>query len=242
MHMTDFQLSHLIYADDLLVFGRADSLNCTRLMRTLNMFSNFSGLQLNLQKSSLIISPYVSCPNDISMALQIFNPSPKITYLGIPISLGRIKISDFDPLLEKVTSLLSGWRARLLSFDGRLQYIKYTITNTVAYWIRCSIIPKSICKAIGKLCSKFLYHGALDSRRLQLISWYNTCKPHSFGGLGIASLQGLHFAYNCSIIMRCYNMPSPLSKWLLARYYSPWKPPQANDTAFWKSICNSTDG
>ncbi|XP_020678601.2 uncharacterized protein LOC110096819 [Dendrobium catenatum] len=240
-NLNNFQLTHLAYADDLLVFGKADSNNCEKLKRVINLFSMLTGLHMNLHKSSLIISPSVSCPNDISNMLQIQNVSDRFNYLGIPITLGRTKVSDFAPLIEKIISLLAGWKAKMLSFAGIMQYIKYTITNTVAYWIRSMTLPKVIYKHISKSCSNFLYHGETDGRKLHLISWNNTCKPYSYGGLGIASLQALNFAFNCGIIMRCYNTNSPLVKWCLARYSSPWKPATNTATAFWKNICNTAE-
>ncbi|KAL0913267.1 hypothetical protein M5K25_016714 [Dendrobium thyrsiflorum] len=131
----------------------------------------------------------------------------------------------------------TGWKARLLSFAGRLQFIKYTITNVIAYWMRSAILPKTICKALNKLCAKFLYFGSQNPSRLHLISWDKTCKPISLGGLGIASLLALRYAFNCSTILRMYNSTSPLPCWLKTRYTSPWKIGHCNATPFWKSIC-----
>ncbi|KAL0914051.1 hypothetical protein M5K25_017550 [Dendrobium thyrsiflorum] len=76
-------------------------------------------------------------------------------------------------------------------------------------------------------------------KSLHLISWGNTCKPVSKGGLGIASLQALKFAINCDIISRFYNLPSLLSTWLRARYFSPWRPCSNTDSALWKNICST---
>ncbi|XP_020689917.1 uncharacterized protein LOC110104946 [Dendrobium catenatum] len=232
----DFQLTHLTYADDLLIFGKAETQNCDNLMNTLQTFSSCSVLILNLNKSSLLISPTASHLSAISLALQIHNCSTTISYLGLPISLGRVKLSDFSPLIKKITNLLSGWKVKLLSFAGRLQFIKYTITNLVAYWVRGSIIPKTIVKAIDKACSKFLFQRGDQSKRLHLISWKHTTMPHSNGGLGIASLQALRSAYNCVTILRMYNQDSQLSNWLKNRYNSPWKPSNRNCSAFWKNI------
>ncbi|KAL0917870.1 hypothetical protein M5K25_012971 [Dendrobium thyrsiflorum] len=144
------------------------------------------------------------------------------------------------PNSSAITYLLSGWKAKLLSFAGRTQYIKYTISNLVAYWIRGSTIPKTILKAIGKACSKFLYHGGSQSKHLHLISWTNTTKPHSRGGLGIASFHASKFAFNCGIIIRLYNLDCPLSRWLRIRFTSPWKTCPRLCSGFWKSICTST--
>ncbi|KAL0919447.1 hypothetical protein M5K25_011542 [Dendrobium thyrsiflorum] len=125
------------------------------------------------------------------------------------------------------------------ALNGRMQYINYTITNLVAYWIRGSCIPKYTTKIISKLCANFLYFGGSQQRKLHLISWVNTCKPKSKGGLGIASLQALIHAYNCGVISRWYNSLSPLTTWLNIRYHSPWKPTQTSVTPFWKSLSST---
>ncbi|KAL0924574.1 hypothetical protein M5K25_005415 [Dendrobium thyrsiflorum] len=127
----------------------------------------------------------------------------------------------------------------LIRLDRRVQFLKYTITNTVAYWMRGALIPKSIIKAIGKICAKFLYFGGDHSNRLHFISWNNTCKPHAKGGLGIASLKATRHALNCAVITRFYNHQTPFSAWLRTRYSSPWKPPDLVDSALWKDICRT---
>ncbi|KAL0926686.1 hypothetical protein M5K25_002930 [Dendrobium thyrsiflorum] len=136
---------------------------------------------------------------------------------------------------------LSGWKAKLLSFAGKVQFIRYTITNIIVYWLRGALIPKTIIKTIGKNCSNFLYFsgGGSQGKRLHLISWSNTCKPVSKGGLGIAYLPAIRFVINCDIISRFYNSPSLLSIWLRARYISPWRPCSNPDSALWKNICST---
>ncbi|KAL0918946.1 hypothetical protein M5K25_010996 [Dendrobium thyrsiflorum] len=119
---------------------------------------------------------------------------------------------------------------------GRTQFIKYTITNTIAYWIRGSCIPKSVIKIISKLSAKFLHLGGSQQRKLHLIPWVKFCKPKAKGGLGIVSFQALIHAFNCGVIFRWYNSQSPLTNWLNTRYHSPWKTTQTNASPFWKSL------
>lgn len=70
-----------------------------------------------------------------------------------------------------------------------------------------------------------------------MVSWANTCKPKNKGGLGIPSLPAIRFSYDCSLILRIYKWPSPLSDWFLSMHCSPWKPPAPSSSAMWKSIC-----
>ncbi|KAL0911160.1 hypothetical protein M5K25_019277 [Dendrobium thyrsiflorum] len=222
------------------ITGRhANSQNCNNLMKIFQFFSRQSGLYLNLNKSTLLAPQNITIYNDIANCLQIPIIASKFTYLGIPISLARIKLSDFSPLLDSITNRLSGWKAKLLSFAGRVQFIKFTITNIVAYWMRGALIPKSIIKAIGKICAKFLFFGGDHSKRLHLISWQNTYKPYAKGGLCITSLKAIRHALNCAVICRFYNHHTPFSAWLRTRYSSPWKPPDPMDFAFWKEICRT---
>ncbi|PKU75120.1 Putative ribonuclease H protein [Dendrobium catenatum] len=237
----DFKILHLLYADDLIVFGEANNTNCSILTYCLAYISACSGLYTNSQKSYVSFSQHTTNILDLACILNIPNITNKFNYLGIPISTGKIKASDFNPLLEKITFLLSGWKASSLSIAGRMQYIKYTISNTVAYWVRAIFVPNHIIKSINKACARFLYFGSQTGKSMHLISWDNTCKPYRNGGLSITSLEAMRYAYNCSTISRMYNVANPLSKYLLARYNSPWKSNTKQKTRFWKGICKSAE-
>ncbi|PKU78488.1 Putative ribonuclease H protein [Dendrobium catenatum] len=227
------------FIDDVLVFGKANVNNCNTLTNLLSKFASSSGLVVNTHKSTLIMHPNTPNSNDICAALNIPQSHTKITYLGIPISIKKPSIIDFSPLIDVISNKLSGWKAMLLSFVGRLQFLRYTIWNTIAYWIRGAIIPKSCCKQIDKLASRFLYSGDANAKKLHLISWRNTCKPKVAGGLGLPSLNAIRFANSCSIISRMYNFPSLLANWFFHNYSSPWKPAGCLDSPMWKQICDT---
>ncbi|KAI0519609.1 hypothetical protein KFK09_007060 [Dendrobium nobile] len=231
-----FRLSHLMYADDLLIFGKADIHNCENLCQLIETFSMATSLEINYGKSSLLLSKNCQNPNVISSILKIPCTSTSIAYLGIPISPNNPKLPDFSKLMETITHKLFGWKAKALSFAGRLQFLRFTIWKTIAYWIRGSIIPKTITKQIEKQCAKFLYFGDTTARKMHLISWKNTCKPKVYGGLGLPSLHSVQFSFHCSLIKRLYNYSSPLSIWVFHTYVSPWKPPPVKSTTFWKKV------
>ncbi|PKU86740.1 Putative ribonuclease H protein [Dendrobium catenatum] len=236
----NFSLSHLLYADDVLIFGEATIENCSNLASILRDFASSTGLNINYDKCSIMFPRNLRNANDICQSLSIHNIVNNITYLGIPLSFYRLKIADFLPLMDSVSKKMNGWKANLLSFAGRLQYIKFTIQNTIAYWIRGAIMPKTVYKFVKRSSSKFLFFGdSVAVKKLQMVAWDKICLPKDKGGLGIPSVNALQFAYKCSVIYRMYNVNSPLSNWLLSLYKSPWMPPPASASKLWKSICKT---
>ncbi|PKU72704.1 Putative ribonuclease H protein [Dendrobium catenatum] len=233
----EFSISHLLYADDVLVFGEATIDNCNLLGNILNEFAKVSGLHINYDKCAIMFPKHFQNQQDICQAISIHNIASKITYLGIPLSFNRLKIEDYMPLMDSLNKKFSGWKAKLLSFAGRLQYLKFTIQNTIAYWIRGAILLKSVHKFFKKCSSRFLFFGEVNSnKKLHMIAWNKVCLPFSRGGLRIYSIPAMQFSFNCSVILRMYNSASPLSMWLLDRYISPWNPSRCAASNFWKSI------
>ncbi|XP_020693923.1 uncharacterized protein LOC110107843, partial [Dendrobium catenatum] len=118
----------------------------------------------------------------------------------------------------------------------RLQFLKFTIANTIAYWIRGAILPKACCAFISKLCSKFLLHGNIEDKKLHFIAWGCITKPKIYGGLCILSFDSLYFWVACSFIWRFFQLNSLVGSWFRAKYESPWKPPHPTASKFWKYI------
>ncbi|KAI0496569.1 hypothetical protein KFK09_022889 [Dendrobium nobile] len=231
--------NHLMYVDDLLVFGMTKAHNATNLMNILTDFADSSGLNINPTKSSIIFSNNTVDAEQFCSIMGIIQRSSFLTYLGIPISPERLKANHFQVLLDKIISLLEGWKVRFLSLAGRVQFLKFTISNTLAYWIKGSIIPKAICKTINKLCSKFLFHGEINGKKVHMIAWENTVIPKQNGGLGIVSIDACYYSYHCTFIWNLLTQDSLIYSWFKNKYYSPWKPPVAKASKFWKVICST---
>ncbi|PKU71765.1 Putative ribonuclease H protein [Dendrobium catenatum] len=229
-------VSHLLFADDLLIFGNANLENAVTLNRIFKIFGDNTGLFVNPLKSTILISKDTPQAEAICNELQIIQSQCSVTYLGIPIFHKKQKISDFQPLIQKISSKLNGWTAKTLSFAGRVQLIKFTICNTLAYWIRGAIIPKGCCKVINRLCSRFLYFGNTDLKKLHILSWKDTCVPTLNGGLGIQSIDTLYHSFGCTLIWRFLTSESLLFSWWKACYHSLWKPLTGKTSSYWKFL------
>lgn len=81
----DYIISHLMYADDLLILGHANSTNLNCLKLKLIEFFQASRLKININKSSICYSHNV--PNAIinSNFMDILFLEGKFIYLGTPI-------------------------------------------------------------------------------------------------------------------------------------------------------------
>ncbi|PKU78543.1 Putative ribonuclease H protein [Dendrobium catenatum] len=235
------EVSHLMFADDLLVFSTATTTNAHAINSILKDFAAVSGLTVNPLKSSILLSNNTLVADEICHILNIQQATSPIKYLGLPIFYRKLRLNDFNPLIQKITSQLEGWKARLLSLAGRVQFIKFTISNTLAYWIRGSIIPKGCCKLISRLCSRFTFFGNIKDRKLATISWSKTCCPKIFGGLGIPSISSLQHSYACSAIWRFLNADSLLISWWRAKYNSFWKPKANNNSYYWNYLCTKAN-
>lgn len=86
-------ISHLLYADDSILFFRARPEEAKAIMDILKYYQEISGQQINLDKSEMIFSPNIS--QDIKSLFQENLPiriSDHIDkYLGMPTQFGRSK-------------------------------------------------------------------------------------------------------------------------------------------------------
>ncbi|XP_074288177.1 uncharacterized protein LOC141613343 [Silene latifolia] len=149
------RLSHLIFADDLLLFSKGDAASIMVLLRVFATFCQTSGLQMNNSKTNAYLNSVQG--SIISEILQIsgfLEGLLPFSYLGVPITAGRLKNKDCQILIEKLVSRIRGFGARHLSYAGRL------------------VLELSL-------------DGKVDFIEVPLVSWEKVCVPKKEGGLGI---------------------------------------------------------
>ncbi|KAL0291253.1 UNVERIFIED_CONTAM: hypothetical protein Sradi_7031000, partial [Sesamum radiatum] len=91
-------LFQLCFADDLLLFCKADVASVQVFRRGLDEFAKLSGLHANPQKSQLIISRSALEEREhLIAALQFQEGHLPLRYLGLPLLASRLSISDCQP-------------------------------------------------------------------------------------------------------------------------------------------------
>ncbi|KAL2253007.1 UNVERIFIED_CONTAM: Transposon TX1 uncharacterized protein [Sesamum indicum] len=112
-----FQLG---FADDLLLFCRAD-LDSFRVLKVgLDRFAEWLGLRFNIRNSHIIISRSAQERKDQLLSILGFQEGHlPMRYLGLPLISSRLTISDCQPLLSKIDARIAGWEGMSLSYAGR---------------------------------------------------------------------------------------------------------------------------
>ncbi|KAL4383180.1 hypothetical protein GQ457_15G018340 [Hibiscus cannabinus] len=127
-------VSHLQFADDLMIFCDASLTQIENVKRVLRVFELASGLQLNLRKCRIF---GINVPDNelIGWASSIGCLVGKFPteYLGLPLGPKRNSVALWDPILEKFHSRLASWKSNCLSFGGRLGY---RANNFEIDWVR----------------------------------------------------------------------------------------------------------
>ncbi|KAH9647987.1 hypothetical protein KPL70_025411 [Citrus sinensis] len=99
----NLKISHLLFADDSLVFSRASMADCQNLKRILESYSTVSGQIFNLEKSSLFLSGNVQQDQAeaIENLFQLNIVSRHEKYLGLPSMIWRKRSSFFNDIKLK---------------------------------------------------------------------------------------------------------------------------------------------
>lgn len=178
-------LSHLMFADDVMIFFDGTEASLHGINEALDDFASWSGLRMNREKTNLFhagLSPLDS----VAIARHGFPvASLPIRYLGLPLMHRKLRISEYDPLLNQIAGKFRGWAAKSLSFAGRTQLIASVIYGMVNFWCSTFILPKGCIKKIESLCSRFLWAGKTDASKGAKVAWATVCLPKKEGGLGL---------------------------------------------------------
>lgn len=185
-----FGLTHLMFADDLLLFSRADKISLKLLLDAFYKFSASSGLKANLDKSSI----YLCGVNDdfrsyVTDELHLVHGLLLFRYLGVPLSSKRLSYNQCKPLVDKIMARTKSWTTRFLSYAGRLQLIKTVLMSMQNFWCQLFILPKKIIKQIQTCCRIFLWTGDISPSKKALVAWEKMCGPKYAGGLNIRHLE-----------------------------------------------------
>ncbi|GJX47932.1 RNA-directed DNA polymerase, eukaryota, reverse transcriptase zinc-binding domain protein [Tanacetum coccineum] len=153
------KITHLCFADDLIMLCHGDITSVNTLKKALDKFSALSGLYPNLGKCIMFCG---SLDNDTKDEISNIFPFKKgklpVRYLGVPLVTKKIGIADCKQLVDKVTQKLNDWKNKSLSYAGRAQLIASVLGSM--QWNDGDYLSKNISK------KEIFYVGFNDQNKL----------------------------------------------------------------------------
>jgi hypothetical protein len=160
-------ISHLLFANDTLVFCGANP-HHLRFLRVLFLsFEAVSGLKINLAKSVLVPVGDVDNMDELANIIGSGVSSLPLKYLGLPLGAPFKAKSIWDGKIEK---RLASWKRMFLSKGSRVTLIKSTLSNLPTYFLSLFSIPSNVASRIEKLHRDFLWGGLGEVFKYHLVS------------------------------------------------------------------------
>lgn len=201
-HLVDDGLSILQYADDTIIFLEHHLEQAKNMKLLLTVFEQVSGLKINFHKSEIFC--YGAAREFENEYIELFGCNAgeyPFRYLGIPMHHRKLLNSEWRKVEERFEKKLSCWKAKHLSYGGRLTLLNSVLSSLPMFMMSFFEIPKGVLTKLDHYRLRFFWQGGSDNKKYHLAKWDILCRPRDQGGLGIINLD---------IQNRCL-----LSKWIV---------------------------
>ena len=190
----ELEVSHLLYADDILLFCKDNPNQLACLRWILMWFEALSGLKINLSKSEIFPIGGRENIEVLTAELGCKAGSLPTTYLGLPLGAPHKSVRIWDTIEERFRRRLATWKRQYISKGGRVTLIRSTLSNLPIYFMSLFRIPSLVCKRLEKIQRDFLWGGGNLEKKSHLVSWATVCTDKKVGGLGVRGLHKLNKA------------------------------------------------
>ncbi|PKU60228.1 Putative ribonuclease H protein [Dendrobium catenatum] len=182
------RITHLLYADDVLIFSHASIWLAKALKKIVEDFCKWTGQRINVSKSQILFGKVVGYPTKKKIARFFgYKIVKEMSYLGIKLSLNRLKMVDFQEVLSNVMDRLKTWGKKTLSLGGKITLISSSLLSMPNFLVTHSLVPKKVLYEVEKLYRNFLWHKSGGELSMHYVAWEDLCKLRSMGGMGLQS-------------------------------------------------------
>lgn len=239
----------ILFADDLIICGKADIHEVLIINNILQNFCAMSGQTPSWAKSSILFSKRVSeaIKIQIKAIFPVADFKPNTMHLGHPLLINhRDKSKAYDFIYQKFKSRLTITKANTLNHAGRLTLIQSVFASIPIYYMANILFSKHFLAKITTIIRTFWWQGIQKENHKKPIhyrSWDAICTPKKEGGLGITNLELVNKGMLINSAWRLvHDSESIVAKVIKAKYFpytSLWTAPTyVPKSTFWASILN----
>ncbi|XP_042942883.1 uncharacterized protein LOC122277065 [Carya illinoinensis] len=198
------RVSHLFFADDSLLFCKANAEEWGRMVSLLRAYEMDSGQRLNVEKTSVVFSKNTNriTQRFILSIAGMRTTMPYERYLGLPLVVGKDRLKTFKTLLDSITLKLNSQRIKTLSQAGKKIYLKAVIQALPTFTMSVFKLPLTLIQAINSVIQR------LGQSKAE-------------GGLGFRDLEIFNKALLSKQCWRLIQDPSSLAAKVLKAKYFP---------------------
>ncbi|KAL9683236.1 hypothetical protein QQ045_015055 [Rhodiola kirilowii] len=182
-------LTHLQFADDTILFYKADLQEVQNLKAILESFAICSGLTINYGKS-MCLGVGIDAEQLQTFANELGCPmgSVPLSYLGMQVGCNPGRLTTWKPILQKFKNKLASWRSANLSMAGRVVLIKSALSNLPLYYASLYKMPVMVAQVMEKIQRQFLWGSSENRKKTHYVKWSKITRPKKYGGLGIQGM------------------------------------------------------
>lgn len=200
-------MSHLFFADDILLFAEAgiDQVECIKM--GLHKFCSSSGQKINFNKSSIYFSPNISdqVAKSLSSIIGIPRTSELGCYLGHQVVHKGWNERAQTLLIDKVRKRLEGWKSKCLSRAGRVTLAKSVLNSMGKFQMQFQRLPSRVHRKLDKNVRQCVW-GEIDGRRkIHLVAWDVLCRAKEQGYVGLKRAEAMNKSLIVKLAWRLLN-------------------------------------
>ena len=166
-------ISHLLFADDCVIFSEASQRGADCFQKILDVYSRGLGQLVNRDKSAVFFSS--NCSDEmktvIRQVLHIEKEALTERYLGLPTAVGRSSTDAFEYIPARIRSLIGTWSGREASCARREVLLKSVAQAVPTYSMSCFQLPGEICKKMRSVITNYWWGSSADNRHIHWQKW-----------------------------------------------------------------------
>ncbi|XP_019170994.1 PREDICTED: uncharacterized protein LOC109166499 [Ipomoea nil] len=164
-------ISHLFFADDSLLFFKANMQETMEVKRCLEIYEQYSDRDA------------------IAMGLGVEQAEDFGKYLGLPSVVGRNRKYVFSYVEQKLRQRFGSWNKRLLSMAGKEILLKSVAQAMPTYTMSIFLLPISLCASLERLMNRYWWEKSTTVDGIHWMAWDRMCVPKKYGGMGFKKLH-----------------------------------------------------
>jgi hypothetical protein len=184
-------ISHLLFADDSLLFFRANAEQAVVIKTLLLDFEKGTGQLLSPSKCSRLVRQGIEANRVISLCnvLGVQKEEFEAKYLGLPTPFSRLTRDTLEPIQEQLGKRMGTRMEKDMSQVAKEALIKSVAHALPTYIMSVFKLPLTLCDDLMKQIRLYWWGSEKGKRKTQWVPWEKMIQLKGYGGLGFRDLR-----------------------------------------------------